>query len=98
LGFRNMGAFMRATLSARQATILAGLFLAATPAAAMEGTAQERSACIGDAFRFCSADIPDVPKIEACLGSNRSRLTPACQAEFHPERVKKTNLRAEHFR
>jgi hypothetical protein len=88
---------MRAALSARQASVLASLLLASTPAVA-QGTAQQRSACVGDAFRFCASDIPDVPKIENCLGSNRSRLTPACQAEFHPERVKKTNLRPEHFR
>ena len=32
-----------------------------------QGTPQERSACIGDAFRFCSTDIPNVAKIEAWL-------------------------------
>lgn len=60
-----------------------------------QGTAQDRSACMGDAFKFCSADIPNVSKIEACLEQNRSNLTPACAAEFQP--AKKTTLRPEHF-
>lgn len=83
--------------SARAAAILAGLFLVSAPAAA-QGTAEERSACMGDAFRFCAGDIPDVPKIEACLGSKRGELSPACQAEFKPSQAKKTKLRPEHFR
>ncbi len=61
-----------------------------------QGTAQDRSACMGDAFKFCGADIPDVAKIEACLSQNRSQLTPACAAEFQP--AQKTNLRRDHFR
>jgi len=88
---------MLATLSARPATVFASLFLFAAPAAA-QGTAQQRSACIGDAFRFCVTDIPHVPKIENCLQRNQSRLTPACQAEFQPAQFRKTRLREEHFR
>lgn len=83
--------------SAQPAAVLAGLLLAATPAAA-QGTAQERSSCMGDAFRFCAADIPDVPKIEACLESKQSELSPACRAEFRPGEAKKTKLQRAHFR
>lgn len=61
-----------------------------------QGTPQQQSACMGDAFRFCGADIPDVSKIEACLSQNRSDLTPACAAEFPPQG--KTRLQRKHFR
>jgi hypothetical protein len=61
-----------------------------------QGTSEQRSACIGDAFRFCGADIPVVNKIEACLSQNRSALSPACAAEFQP--AGRTMLRPEHFR
>jgi hypothetical protein len=87
---------MLVTLSARPAAVMAGLFLFCAPAAA-QGTAQERSACMGDAFRFCGFDIPDVPKIEACLNSKKDQLSPACRAEFKPSRAKKTKLKPEHF-
>ena len=88
---------MRIAWMAWPAALVAGLLLVPVPAAA-QGTAQERSACMGDAFRFCAGDIPDVPKIEACLESKQSQLTPACRAEFRPGTAKKTNLKSEHFR
>lgn len=85
------------TLPARAAAVFASLFLISAPAAA-QGTAEERSACMGDAFRFCAGDIPNVSKIEACLDSKKAELTPACAAEFKPTQAKKTKLKPEHFR
>ena len=54
------------------------------------------SACMGDAFRFCRSEIPNVARIEACLMQNRSRLHLACQAEF--QSPGNTRLQSEHFR
>jgi hypothetical protein len=88
---------MLVTWAARPATVLASLFLLSAPAAA-QGTAEERSACMGDAFRFCASDIPIVSKIEACLDGKKSQLSSACRAEFQPAQAKKTKLKAEHFR
>jgi len=88
---------MLLTLTARASAVLASLLLLATPALA-QGTEQGRSACEGDAFRFCSSDIPDIPKIEACLEAKLSDLSPACQAEFDASADKKTKLEPEHFR
>ncbi len=87
---------MPVTWSARPAAILASVIFLSAPAAA-QGTAQERSACMGDVFRFCAFDIPNVPKIEACLQNKKSQLSPACRAEFKPSRAKKTKLKPEHF-
>jgi hypothetical protein len=70
------------------------LTLAASPAAA-QGTAQERSDCMGDALRFCSSDIPFVEEIESCLEENMARLSPACRREFAS--TNGTKLRPEHF-
>jgi len=75
-------------------SIVASLFW--TAGAFAQGTSDQRSACMGDAFRFCGADIPNVSKIEACLSQNRASLTPACAAEFQP--AQKTLLKPEHFR
>jgi hypothetical protein len=85
---------MPLAIFAGPAVVFAMFFFLATPAFA-QGTAQERSACMGDAFRFCSADIPNVSAIEACLQKNERELTPACRAEFQPNR--KTKIRREHF-
>lgn len=83
--------------TARPVAALAGLLIACAPAAA-QGTAEERSACMDDAFRFCAGDIPDVSRIEACLESRLKELTPACRAEFKPSQAKKTRLTSGHFR
>ncbi len=82
--------------SARFAAVLAGLALLSTPALA-QGTADERSACIGDAFRFCGSDIPNVSKIEACLIQNISHISTGCREEFRRPPEGKTKLKPEHF-
>jgi hypothetical protein len=85
----------------RRSTIILGsiLLLAAAfnagPVSAQE-TAEQRSACMGDAFRFCSQDIPNVSRIEACLLQNRERLRPACQAQF--DAAGNSSLQPQHFR
>lgn len=67
------------------ALIMSGI---AAPAFA-QGTAEERSDCMGDAFRFCSSDIPIVAAIESCLEENMGRLSPACRREFAPAKTTK---------
>jgi hypothetical protein len=44
------------------------------------GTAEQRAACTPDALRLCSSEIPNVPRIVACLRANRSNLSKACQS------------------
>ncbi len=88
---------MPVSLSARSAAMLASLAFLSTPTLA-QGTAEERSACMGDAFRFCASDIPNVSKIEACLIKNMGQLSKGCQEEFHRPPEGKTNMKAEHFK
>ena len=76
--------------------LIAGAILSVPAAAGAQGTAEERSACMGDAFQFCMADIPNVPRIEACLERNKNKLQPACRAEFEP--TGKTRLQARHLK
>lgn len=87
---------MPVSLSARSAAALASLALLSAPALA-QGTAEERSACMGDAFRFCSSDIPNVSAIESCLINNKSKLSKGCQEEFHNPPEGRTRMKAEHF-
>lgn len=41
-----------------------------------------QEACSGDAFRLCSADIPNIERITACMIRHRSQLSPGCQTYF----------------
>ena len=55
------------------------------------GTAEQRAACTPDVFRLCSAQIPNVDNIVACLKRERPRLSPDCRAVFDaPERASTT--------
>jgi hypothetical protein len=74
---------MRLKTSRPYIAALAAL-LCATTASAQEnrGTAQQRAACVPDAFRFCSTYIPDPPGVERCLRQNTSNLSDACRSAF----------------
>lgn len=48
-------------------------------------TPEQEQACTGDAFRLCSAEIPDVERVTACMVRNRSQLSPGCRAQFRPD-------------
>jgi len=61
---------------------IVGLVLASSAAFAQQGTEEQRSACIGDAFRLCGAEIPDVSRITFCMKVNFSKLSPGCKAVF----------------
>ncbi len=52
------------------------------PATASAYTAEQQQACTGDAFRFCSAEIPNIDRITACMVRHRAELSPACRAQF----------------
>ncbi len=54
------------------------------PAASSSHTPEQEQACTGDAFRLCSADIPDVNRVTACMIRNKSQLSPQCRAHFRP--------------
>jgi hypothetical protein len=47
-----------------------------------EGTTEQRWACEQDAFKFCGSEIPNVPRITACMIKNVRKLSPACRVQF----------------
>ena len=65
----------------------AGLVLAAALAlstvsatASFAYTAEAQQMCTSDAFRLCSSEIPNIPKITACMIKHRADLSPGCRA------------------
>ena len=52
--------------------------LSARPGFAFSAEAQQM--CTGDAFRFCSSDIPNIPAITACMVKHRTELSGGCRA------------------
>jgi hypothetical protein len=63
----------------------AGLMLAfAVSVTALSSTssfafsAEAQQMCTGDAFRLCSSEIPNVPRITACMVRQRASLSAGC--------------------
>src|SRR5215813_12050479 len=51
-------------------------------------TAEAQQMCTGDAFRLCSADIPSIPAITACMIKHRADLSPGCRAVMDKDMAK----------
>jgi hypothetical protein len=43
-----------------------------------QGTPEERAACAPDVQKYCEPALPDTMRVLACLQSNRSRISTAC--------------------
>ena len=43
-------------------------------------TAEAQQMCTGDAFKFCSSEIPNIPAITACMYKHRAQLSVGCRA------------------
>ena len=69
---------------ARTKTMLIALLVGAAvlPAAAEQGTPDDRRACTPDVFRLCGEFIPDASRITACLHQRVRDLSPACRLVF----------------
>ena len=48
--------------------------------AALAQSSEDQQACMNDAFRVCSATIPDRARTTACMIQNKTQLSQACQA------------------
>ena len=73
------------------ATIVAG----ACPAAAWSYTMEQQQACMGDAFRLCGSEIPDISRTTACMVRRQTELSQGCRAYFHPQ---ETSAKPRHHR
>ena len=70
------------TRTLRQAGLVLAIAVsvsALSPQASFAFSAEAQQMCTGDAFRLCSSEIPDIPKITACMYKNRSSLSAGCR-------------------
>jgi hypothetical protein len=71
------------TSTVRQAGLVLALAaslsaLASTSSFAFSAEAQQM--CTSDAFRLCSSEIPNIPKITACMMKHRADLSSGCRS------------------
>jgi hypothetical protein len=65
------------------AIAMTGIALSGSPGLAFSNEAQQM--CTGDAMRLCSAEIPDIPRIAACMHRKRGQLSAGCRAVMDRE-------------
>ena len=60
-------------------TLAVALTIATFSTGALAQSSEDQQACMNDAFRVCSATIPDRNKTIACMVQNKAKLSTACQ-------------------
>ena len=76
-----MTAFFTNTVrKASFALALAASFSALSSTSSFAFSAEAQPMCTGDAFRLCSSEIPNIPKITACMIKQRASLSSGCRA------------------
>ena len=75
-----MTAFPNRTIrQAGFAAAVAVAFLALALTSGFAFSAEAQQMCSGDAFRLCSSEIPNIPKITACMIKQRANLSSGCR-------------------
>ncbi|AMA60301.1 hypothetical protein [Bradyrhizobium sp. CCGE-LA001] len=65
------------------AVVASALALQTSPGLAFSSEAQQM--CTGDAMRLCSSEIPDIPRVRACMVRNKANVSPGCRAVMDRE-------------
>ena len=60
-------------------------FAAVSSTASFAFSSEAQQMCTGDAFRLCSSEIPNIPKITACMVKHRSDLSQGCRSVMDRE-------------
>ncbi len=77
--------FVRSRNSQFGLMLATALSVSLLPTAGRAYTPEQQQACSGDAFRLCSAEIPDVDRVTVCMIAKKSQLSPGCRVFFGPE-------------
>ena len=76
------------TIAARKITLalaFAASFSAVSSTASFAFSSEAQQQCTGDAFRLCSSEIPNIPKITACMMKHRADLSVGCRGVMDRE-------------
>ena len=83
----------RLTTIVRKASLVLALtssFAAVSSTASFAFSAEAQQQCTGDAFRLCSSEIPNIPKITACMIKHRTDLSAGCRTVMDRELAQKS--------
>ena len=67
------------------------IVLQTSPGLAFSSEAQQM--CTGDAMRLCASEIPDIPRVRACMVQKKAEVSPGCRAVMDREHAAATASR-----
>jgi len=70
---------------------VAASFSALSSTSSFAFSAEAQQMCTSDAFRLCSSEIPNIPKITACMIKHRSDLSTGCREVMDRELTQKSS-------
>jgi hypothetical protein len=82
------------TRTLRQAILVVALAAALSSMSSSAGfafTAEAQQMCTGDAVRLCSSEIPNIPRITACMVKHRADLSAGCRAVMDRDLAQKSS-------
>lgn len=80
---------------------IASLFALATTAIALQTSpglafsSEAQQMCTGDAMRLCASEIPDIPRVRACMVQKKSEVSPGCRAVMDREHAASASRKRE---
>lgn len=75
------------------AVAVAAAGLSASPGLAFSSEAQQM--CTGDAMRLCGQEIPNIPRIIACMHRQRAHVSAGCRAVMEREAAARKRAEAQ---
>lgn len=82
------------TRTLRQAALALAVAASASALSSTSGfafSAEAQQMCSGDAFRLCSSEIPNIPKITACMFKHRAELSAGCRTVMDRDLAQKSS-------
>ncbi|MBR1290406.1 MULTISPECIES: hypothetical protein [Bradyrhizobium] len=81
------------TTASLLAVATTAIALQTSPGLAFSSEAQQM--CTGDAMRLCSSEIPDIPRVRACMVRNKAQVSPGCRAVMDREAAASASRKRE---
>ena len=83
--------FTRTLRQAGRAMAVAACVAALSPTPGFAFSDEAQHMCTADAFRLCSSEIPDIPKITACMMRHRASLSSGCRMVMDRDQAQKSS-------
>lgn len=86
-----MTAYFTTTLRRAGLMLAVAVSVSALPSSSFAFSAEAQQMCTSDAFRLCSSEIPNIPKITTCMMKHRADLSTGCRTVMDRDLAQKSS-------